>query len=336
MEENNQKKFTVTAEILASHSQRFLNLLMDYIGQLFLFIIAFSIAVTIAETNGNKDFAANFVKNDIAQYTFVACISLVYYNVFEIFFARTIGKFITQTIVVDENGEKPNHERILVRTLCRLIPFEILSFIGMPARGWHDSISKTFVVNKNLLDENEDIIFDTKTQNGNSVKYELALLEKKGNQLFPIYTKDEYGRNVKLEFDNDEYNIIKISEYREPELIHDYQTKNKINVNTFLSKYLSKQGVKMVSKLNNKIIVQNEEDINLFVLKSDNDALRFIESLTERFVKLKRGDCMFVNDSSGPQKKYLYNLLEEKGFNKDFLYRKETTYSVGSSNLFKM
>ena len=180
---------------------------------------------------------------------------------------------------------------------------------------------------KNLLDENEDIIFDTKTQNGNSVKYELALLEKKGNQLFPIYTKDEYGRNVKLEFDNDEYNIIKISEYREPELIHDYQTKNKINVNTFLSKYLSKQGVKMVSKLNNKIIVQNEEDINLFVLKSDNDALRFIESLTERFVKLKRGDCMFVNDSSGPQKKYLYNLLEEKGFNKDFLYRKETTYS---------
>ena len=143
---------------------------------------------------------------------------------------------------------------------------------------------------KNLLDENEDIIFDTKTQNGNSVKYELALLEKKGNQLFPIYTKDEYGRNVKLEFDNDEYNIIKISEYREPELIHDYQTKNKINVNTFLNKYLSKQGVKMVSKLNNKIIVQNEEDINLFVLKSDNDALRFIESfllnLTSSFWKV--------------------------------------------------
>ena len=84
--------------------------------------------------------------------------------------------------------------------------------------------------------------------------------------------------------------------------------KNKINVNTFLNKYLSKEGVKMVSKLNNKIIVQNQEDINLFVLKSDNDALRFIESLTERFVKLKRGDCMFVNDSSGPQKKYLRKL----------------------------
>ncbi len=153
MEENNQKQFTVTEEILATHSQRFLNLLMDYIAQLFLFIIAFSVAAVIAESNGNKEFMANFVKNDIAQYTFVTCIALVYYNVFEIFFARTVGKFITQTIVVDENGEKPNHETIMVRTLCRLIPFEIFSFIGMPARGWHDSISKTYVVNKELLDE---------------------------------------------------------------------------------------------------------------------------------------------------------------------------------------
>ena len=67
---------------------------------------------------------------------------------------------------------------------------------------------------KNLLDKNQDVIFETKTKNGKSVDYELALLEKKGNQLFPIYTKDEFGRNVKLEFDSDEYNIIKIADYR--------------------------------------------------------------------------------------------------------------------------
>ena len=156
MEENNLKQFQVTEDLLASHSQRFLNLLMDYIAQLFLFIIAFSIVSVIAETNGNKDFMVNFIKNDIAQYTFVTCIALFYYNFFEIFFARTVGKFITQTIVVDENGEKPNHETILVRTLCRLIPFEILSFLGMPARGWHDRISKTYVVNKDLLAQKKE------------------------------------------------------------------------------------------------------------------------------------------------------------------------------------
>jgi hypothetical protein len=43
---------------------------------------------------------------------------------------------------------------------------------------------------------------------------------------------------------------------------------------------------------------------------------------------------MFVNDTSPQQKKYLYKFLIEKGFDKKFLYRKETTYS--SDSLFKM
>ena len=82
------------------------------------------------------------------------------------------------------------------------------------------------------------------------MEYEVALLEKKGNTLFPIYTKDEFGRNVKLEFEDEDYNILKISGYKVPEQIYDYQTKNRISVETFINKYLSKTGVKLVSKLN--------------------------------------------------------------------------------------
>jgi hypothetical protein len=177
-----------------------------------------------------------------------------------------------------------------------------------------------------LVEKNQDVIFETKHENGKPVEYELALLEKKGNTLFPIYTKDEFGRNIRINFEDSDYNIVKINLYKEPELIQDYQTKNKININTFINKYLSKNGIKLVSKLNNKIIVQNEEFINLFTLKNESDAHRLIENLTERFVRLKRGDCMFVLDISSPQRKYLYTLLKEKGFNLDYLYRKETTY----------
>ena len=185
-----------------------------------------------------------------------------------------------------------------------------------------------------MVNQNQDTIFETKTENGKSVNYEIALLEKKGNSLFPIYTKDEFGRNIKLEFEDNDYNIIKISPYKEPELIQDYQTKNKISVDPFINKYLSKDGLKMVSKLNNKLIVQKDEDVFLFVLKNENDCFRLIESMIERFVKLKRGDCMFVNDTSPQQKKYLYSFLMDKGFDKNFLYRKETTYS--STSLFKI
>lgn len=177
-----------------------------------------------------------------------------------------------------------------------------------------------------LVEKNQDVIFETKHENGKPVEYELALLEKKGNTLFPIYTKDEFGRNIRINFEDSDYNIVKINSYKEPELIQDYQTKNKININTFINKYLSKDGIKLVSKLNNKIIVQNEEVVNLFTLKNESDAHRLIENLTERFVRLKRGDCMFVLDISSPQRKYLYTLLKEKGFNLDYLYRKETTY----------
>jgi hypothetical protein len=195
-------------------------------------------------------------------------------------------------------------------------------------------IIKKFVTSKrandfynDLLLESNDVVFETRYENGKKVEYELALLEKKGNVLFPIYTKDEFGRNIKLEFDNDEFNIIKISQYNEPEKIKDYQTGHKITSQTFINKYLSKDGLKLVSKLNNKIIVQKDEELYLFILKHSEDAQRFIMSLTERFVMLKRGDCMFVMDTSSQQKKYLYQLLSDRGFNKKFLYRKETTYS---------
>ena len=179
---------------------------------------------------------------------------------------------------------------------------------------------------KSILEKNDEVIFETKHENGNYVDYEIALLEKKGNTLFPIYTKDEMGRNVKLEFDDDEYNIVKISSYRVPEQIYDYQTKNRISVETFINKYLSKTGVKLVSKLNNKIVVQNEDNVNLFTMKNELDAQRLIENLTQRFIKLKRGDCMFVLDVSSPQRKYLYKLLIDKGYDVNYLYRKETTY----------
>lgn len=153
MHEKNRKQFQVTEELLATHKERFLNLFLDYIGQLFVFMIAFGIADQVAVSNGNKDFIANFINNEVAQYTFAAVVSLLYYNVFEIFTARTLGKFVTQTVVVDENGEKPHYETIMIRSLCRLIPFEILSFMLTPARGWHDILSKTYVVKKWELDQ---------------------------------------------------------------------------------------------------------------------------------------------------------------------------------------
>lgn len=165
MEEKLRKSFVVTEELLASHSQRFLNLLIDTLMQVLLFFVVLVFIAANAEATGDKTFMTNLVNNTIAQYTITTGVALFYYNVFEIFTAKTVGKLFTQTVVVDENGEKPSHEMILIRSLCRLIPFNALSIIGFPARTWHDSLSKTYVVNKKMLSERKNM-FNALNQTG--------------------------------------------------------------------------------------------------------------------------------------------------------------------------
>jgi len=171
MQDKSRRQFFVSQDIYASLSQRFLNLLIDTLMQLILFFMVLVFIVANAEANGDKSFINKLETNTILQYTITTCIALLYYNICEVFTARTVGKLFTQTIVVDENGEKPNHETILIRSLCRLIPFNALSFLGISGRGWHDTISKTYVVNKKLLVEKKRL-FDALEQNQNEAEYD--------------------------------------------------------------------------------------------------------------------------------------------------------------------
>jgi len=72
---------------------------------------------------------------------------MVYYSSFEVLTGRTIAKFITGTKVIDENGKTPDFGTIMLRSLCRFIPFEPFSFLGNERIRWHNRLSKTRVVN---------------------------------------------------------------------------------------------------------------------------------------------------------------------------------------------
>src|SRR5690606_23868025 len=52
-----------------------------------------------------------------------------YYLVTEYLSQRTIGKFLTKTIVVSIDGERPKLKQIIFRTLSRSIPFEYFSYL---------------------------------------------------------------------------------------------------------------------------------------------------------------------------------------------------------------
>lgn len=75
----------------------------------------------------------------------------IYYFTFEYFFRQTIGKLHNDAVIHHiEEGWTPMQSRFrnaVLRTLCRFIPFDALSFLFARNHvGWHDRFSKTRVI----------------------------------------------------------------------------------------------------------------------------------------------------------------------------------------------
>lgn len=68
---------------------------------------------------------------------------IFYYFISEALFSQTLGKMVTKSCVVT-NGVEYSNGRMFRRTLCRLIPFDKISFLF--GGNWHDKVSATAVV----------------------------------------------------------------------------------------------------------------------------------------------------------------------------------------------
>ncbi|HRE18433.1 MAG TPA: RDD family protein [Rhodocyclaceae bacterium] len=126
------------ASVVASKGRRFGTLLIDYACYM---ATSFGVGLFVAVVFGDPGIEAIQAIPDLV---FGLLIISFYYIFFEGIWARTPGKFVCGTVVINEGGGRPSLGQIAGRTFCRFIPFEALSFFG--ERGWHDSISKTRVV----------------------------------------------------------------------------------------------------------------------------------------------------------------------------------------------
>lgn len=183
---------------------------------------------------------------------------------------------------------------------------------------------------KKLL-ESSSVLFPVVVENTKSVNYEIGIVELSSKRLIPIYLTDEFGRNVKVKLDEEGMSLFEISPYQIEEYFYDFQKKVKIPTRSFIDTYLKGDGLKMISTLNNKVVVQNDEKIYLFSFKNSKESLRFADFLTFHFIQIKRKDCLIIKDTSKAQKKYLYEILSKFGFDKKYLYRGETTHSGSQS-----
>lgn len=196
---------------------------------------------------------------------------------------------------------------------------------------------KRKIINR-FITEEKAISFFKKTKKDNIVyfekliegyefcKYELGLARKNDGKFSNYYFKDNLGRQIKLDLEDSDYELIDISEFRIEEKFIDNQKNKKITLIEFYNDYLVTNTIKLVFILNNKLFVQEDNNFKMFTFKTEKETLRFLDSLSKFLIENEKTNCILINDVSSFQKKYLYDLLESNGFDKSLLYRKFTTY----------
>lgn len=138
----------VDDNMLATKWQRFGNYFIDSLVYYFIIFMTGVIAGVSAELGSDEMLIWISNMTPFTEIAYNWFIMVLYYIFMESLTQHSVGKYITGTIVMCDDGSKPDAGIIGVRTLCRLIPFEQFSFFGTLGRGWHDSLSKTYVVDK--------------------------------------------------------------------------------------------------------------------------------------------------------------------------------------------
>lgn len=138
----------------ASVGKRFLNYLLDF-GAMFvlsmgvglLWALAFPEQLAESEAESSTS-STSLVSTGKVNDTMVGwAVLVIYYLIFEATTGRSLGKLITGTkVVTADQQHRASFLQILGRSIARLIPFEQFSILTSDHRMWHDSLSKTIVV----------------------------------------------------------------------------------------------------------------------------------------------------------------------------------------------
>lgn len=130
--------------VLASKGKRFLNFIIDGIlFRIILFIFYMLIGILAQDVLVQFILGGSF--NVISLYLFqYLCYALFMAISEKIGKGASLGKKLTGTCAVTEDGDVPNWTTCFQRGFYRLIPFEVFS--GLTGYTWHDQLSNTYVI----------------------------------------------------------------------------------------------------------------------------------------------------------------------------------------------
>lgn len=134
--------------VQASGGKRFANYIIDL---LVFYALAFLTGIVIALVN--PVVIDSFNEEDNGLNLLDRLLGLVLYGLYmfaieAIFRGKSLGKLITGTRAVNEDGSNVSPKAALLRGLSRAVPFNAFSALGTPAYPWHDKWTKTYVIDE--------------------------------------------------------------------------------------------------------------------------------------------------------------------------------------------
>lgn len=121
--------------VQAGGGMRFVNLIIDLIS-FYVFILLLAAV--------DRAFAVLFVTPLLPTLVFAFYLSAIE----AIFKGKTLGKVITGTRAVREDGRRITISEAFGRGFSRIVPFEAFSAFGSPSYPWHDRWTHTYVINE--------------------------------------------------------------------------------------------------------------------------------------------------------------------------------------------
>ena len=136
---------------IASQGKRLLNLILDnvvlfVVNQVVGFMVGVICGVYLGVT-GQAVTPELQTQVNIASIFIGLAVALCYFIASEALLQRTLAKYLTGTMVVNEEGRRPTFGQIVGRSFTRFVPFEAFTFLGgeRPV-GLHDRWSGTHVI----------------------------------------------------------------------------------------------------------------------------------------------------------------------------------------------
>ena len=133
--------------VQASQGKRFLNYIIDLVI-FYIVLIAIGLLVSIAAPESLYAVEESTAFNLLDRLAALLIYALLLGTEEALFKGKTIGKMITGTKAVNEDGSPISAKTAFLRGLSRAVPFCVFSALGNPSYPWQDKWTNTYVIDE--------------------------------------------------------------------------------------------------------------------------------------------------------------------------------------------